>query len=836
MNLVHLIVRQWRQRPARTALSIVSVAIAVAAVLGVTLAQSSVRLAFRELLAATEGHPAVEIVAIDGGRFDAARVPGVDHLDGARAATPLVTRATLARVNGKRFQAVLLGVPPDDAQLWEALPLDEGITCRESRQALLSADLAKSLKIEVGDRLIVLGRRGPHAAKIVGLVNSAALRELAPTATLVMPIGEVQQLYRLGDQVNRVRVALESSDQRETVQAAIGARLPEDLVVQAPVAQMELAGGVLRSTELALRFAGALSMAMAALIVLNTLRMNFGERRRDMAVLRVLGVTSRQLAGLQLAEGLLFGLVGAVLGIPAGLALGRGLAWVMHQLAGADVPSPQTPYWTLAAALVVGPLVAGLAALVPALQSRGVSPVEALGDTETRRGEPYPWWSIVGGAAAWSLAVLLLGLVTLGRLSAEAAIPAGVLMLVGFIAVIPAVLGPVIRALARLLGPWTKMEGSFAAGALLERPMRTGLTVGVLVVAISTGVGMGNAIINNVNDVRSWFRRMTAGDIMLAGPSAAEGAVERRNGKNIRQTIAAQPGVDYIVESRHFPARASGVPTMCIVHEFNPRMELPWAVSKDEASYLRTRLEAGDAVVGSGLAKRLGLLPGDTLRLELQGRALSVRVAATVRDYSLGGLALFLDQATASKLIELGPANFYTVVTEPGTPVEPLVQKLETLLAEEGLVIESFSKLRDQLDLLIAGIVGALWGLLAIGFVIGGLAVANTLSMSVFEQTRELGLLRVIGMTRRQVRKLVLCESLFLGILGMLMGTLAGLTTAWIIHLCNEPLLGYSIPFTLNSWLVIANAGTCLAITMLAAWLPGERAARLDFLAAIAYE
>ena len=122
------------------------------------------------------------------------------------------------------------------------------------------------------------------------------------------------------------------------------------------------------------------------------------------------------------------------------------------------------------------------------------------------------------------------------------------------------------------------------------------------------------------------------------------------------------------------------------------------------------------------------------------------------------------------------------------------------------------------------------------GFVIGGVAVGNTLSMSVLEQTRELGLLRIIGMTRRQVRKLVLWESLLLGILGTLLGTLAGLTTAWIIHLCNEPLLGHALPFAFHGWLLAANAGACLVITILAAWLPGERAARLDLLAAIAYE
>jgi putative ABC transport system permease protein len=836
MRLLHLIARQWRQRPARTALSIASVAIAAAAVLGVTLAQASVRIAYRQLLEATEGRPAVEIVEAAGERFDPQRVPPLSDVAGVRSAVPLVTRATMARANGKRFRGVLLGVPATGGEAWEVLPLTEGDVCRQEGEALVSASLAHSLRISVGDRLVVLGSRGPRSARVTGLVNSEALAELAAGATLVMPLTSVQNLYRLGERVNRVRVTLESSASREAAQAQISARLPDDLVAQAPVAQLELAGGILQSTELALRFAGALSMAMAAFIVLNSLRMNFGERRRDMAVLRVLGVTSRQLVGLQLAEGLLLGWIGAVLGIPAGLLLGRLLAALMQRLAEADIPVPDTPYWTLIAALVAGPLVAGLAAVAPALQSRGISPVEALGDVEARRGERVPRWSIVCGAVVWLVAVGLLLLIADERLAAAAAIPAGVLMLVGFVTVIPALLRPVIRPVARLFSPWTRMEGEIAATQLLQRPTRTGLTVGVLVVAISTGIGLGNAIINNVEDVRGWYRRLTAGDVMVAGPSALDGAVDGGGQRDIRQLLASEPTVQDVVETRYMAARASGIPALCIVHDVRPNLELPWALPPAQADRARAALRSGEAVVGYGLARRLELSVGQRVRLEVQGRTFTVRVAEVVRDYSRGGMAVFLDQAAAAKLIDLGPAQFYTVRVAAPLAIDPLVAKLKGVLEEEGFIVEPFTKLRRQLDLLIGGIVGALWGLLAVGFVIGGVAVANTLTMSVFEQTRELGLLRVMGMTRGQLRKLVFAESLLLGVFGTLMGIAAGLTTAWIIHFCNEPLLGYSLPFTLHAGLVLANGLTCLAITLLASWLPGERAARLDFLAAVAYE
>jgi putative ABC transport system permease protein len=108
--------------------------------------------------------------------------------------------------------------------------------------------------------------------------------------------------------------------------------------------------------------------------------------------------------------------------------------------------------------------------------------------------------------------------------------------------------------------------------------------------------------------------------------------------------------------------------------------------------------------------------------------------------------------------------------------------------------------------------------------------------MSVLEQTRELGLLRIVGMTRGQIRMLVVYESFFLGIVGALMGALAGITTAWIIHLCNEPLTGRSLPFAFHGWLLAANAGGCMLVTLIAAWAPGARAAHLDVLKAISYE
>ena len=835
MNLLHVIVRQWRERPARTVLSILSVAIAVAAVFGVALAQSSVRLGYRKLIQAVEGSPALEILSTAGGRIAVDEAPKLLDVPGVRAAAPIVTRGTLARIKGKRFRAVLAGLPTDDERIWQSLQIEQGRKCEAPGEAMIAKEVADGMGAKLDDRLIILTRRGPRSARVVGIVSAASLRELDPAATLVFPLTAVQEYFELEGRADRIRLLLESGGEREKIKSVVAERLPAGWTVQAPVDQMELADSILRSSELGLRFAGALTLAMAAFIILNTLRMNFGERRRDVAVLRVLGVTSKQLVRLHLMEGLCLGLIGAIIGVPLGLAFGRGLDEVMRQLIPGDTARPVLSPWTLPTALIAGPLVACLAALVPALQSGRVSPVEALGDTEVRRGERFPLWAVVLGLVLWLLAAVLLLAVVFERVSPEAAIPSGVLMLVGFIAMIPLLLGPIVRTIARLLSRWAKVEGDFAADQLLERPTRSVLTTGVLVAAVSTSLGMGNAILNNVNDVRDWYRRTVSSDIILMG-GAAEGTEETGEGRAVKDAILAEPGIQNVVEVRLFNSRAGGLPAGCVVREFLPQVELPWAVPTDEVPHVRARLAAGDAAVGSVLAKKLNLKEGDSLRLELQGRVLAVRVGAIVRDYQLGGLVVFLDRAAARKLISLGPTAIYLVEPKPDVPLDPLIHVLQPLAREHGLVVRSFAELRRQLDALIDGIVGALWGLVAVGFIIGGVAVANTLTMSVLEQTRELGLLRVIGMTRRQVRKLIFCESVLLGMLGALLGTVAGATTAWVIHLCNEPLLGQSVPFEFHLWLVALTAGGCLLITVLAAWSPGRRAARLNVLAAIAYE
>ena len=150
--------------------------------------------------------------------------------------------------------------------------------------------------------------------------------------------------------------------------------------------------------------------------------------------------------------------------------------------------------------------------------------------------------------------------------------------------------------------------------------------------------------------------------------------------------------------------------------------------------------------------------------------------------------------------------------------------------------MSSFAEVRRHVDELTAGVVAGLWGLLALGLIVGAFAVANTLTMNVLEQTRELALLRVVAMTRRQVRRTIFGQAIIIGLIGMTLGLGGGMIGAYIINLTSVPMLGYAPAFGFHPSLLLICFGVGMAVIAAAAWVPAERAARLNLLIALQYE
>ena len=224
-----------------------------------------------------------------------------------------------------------------------------------------------------------------------------------------------------------------------------------------------------------------------------------------------------------------------------------------------------------------------------------------------------------------------------------------------------------------LLTPCLHIEGSMAAKQLLQRSTRAGLTAGVLVVAMSNGLGLGSAIINNVDDIREWYRHALRGDAFLFDPSASDRMATGAPRDALRTAIAAAPTVESVTEERYLPTRVNGMPGICVLRGLSiGGRALPWAVGVDRSCvFAAGGLKHGEVAVSSVLARKLNLGVGDTLRLELRGRIISGRIASLVREYVLGGMIVSLDADIVATQIEIGAADAYVVRAATGTSPQP---------------------------------------------------------------------------------------------------------------------------------------------------------------------
>jgi putative ABC transport system permease protein len=361
------------------------------------------------------------------------------------------------------------------------------------------------------------------------------------------------------------------------------------------------------------------------------------------------------------------------------------------------------------------------------------------------------------------------------------------------------------------------------------------LTVGVLYVAMAVGIGLGSVIIATVGDVRNWYRQTLVGDFFLraAFPNRATGQTLVVDSGLTRQ-IRAIPGVTNVDTVRFFNSLSAGHPVFVVARQYNGD-DLAIDLYHAEAADVRKRLRQGEVVVGTVFAQRAGVKPGDELAIETRHGVRKFRVAALAIDYLAGGDILFISYAVAQPLFDLEGVNSFLIRARPDALAQ-VRAALEQVARRHRLMLHSFAELSVILDQMMGGVIAGLWGILALGFVVAAFGIANTLTMNVLEQTRELALLRVVAMTRRQVRRLVLAQAGIIGLLGLALGAVAGLSTAYAMSRSMTVLLGHPTEFAFYPWLILGGIGLGMALVLAAALLPARRAARLDLLIALQYE
>lgn len=360
------------------------------------------------------------------------------------------------------------------------------------------------------------------------------------------------------------------------------------------------------------------------------------------------------------------------------------------------------------------------------------------------------------------------------------------------------------------------------------------LTLGVLFIAVATGLGQASSLIDNVADIRHWYQTAIVGDFFVRAtmPDMETGlsaAVPETVGDELEQI----PGVLKVASLRFLGIEVNGQKAMLITED---------TVFAKAASPTPSLLTTGPAdpnrptvILGSVLAKRLGVEADDSVELQTRIGPQRLAISRVQNDYLSGGMTVYMQRPLAEQFFDVEGVDAY-IVRADHSQIAEVKNALSAISLRNGMMLQSYADLTTLIEGMMSGVVGSLWALLTLALLVASFGVFNMLAMNVLEQTRELGLLRAVGMTSRQVRWMVLSQAILLGIVGIIPGIGAGIAMSYLMNLATFPALGHQVEFTLSAWFVLAVAVAAFLLVILASWLPASRAARIQPALSLRYE
>jgi putative ABC transport system permease protein len=240
-------------------------------------------------------------------------------------------------------------------------------------------------------------------------------------------------------------------------------------------------------------------------------------------------------------------------------------------------------------------------------------------------------------------------------------------------------------------------------------------------------------------------------------------------------------------------------------------------------------------VIGTALAQRLRRGVADTITMETRAGPRALRIAGMANEYTIQGLAIIMEWHAAQQLFQTPGVHVFIVKAKDGQ-VSTLASQLKTFCYGRHLLLQTGPELRNYIDEAVGRFAGLVWALMAMVFIVASLAIVNTLTMNVLEQTRELGVLRAVGLKRGQIRKLVLSQALAVGLISLAPGIVVGVILAYLFNLLSHLLLAHAVSFRIELGLIAVCSAAAVAVAVLAALLPAARAERLQVVRALQYE
>ena len=826
----------WRTlvaRPLRSLLTVAGIALGVAVLCASLTLGAALDAAVDRTVRDMVGHADLRVSGFVEGGLSEAAVSKIVGTAGVFDAAPVVEHKTFPTSSpggGASDAITVLGIDPTSYLRLHDLPLEAGTMLDRTDEsvALVSRELADEDGYGVGSRLALLGAGGLTELRIVGILPGFG--PVAGTGrTAVIPIDVARHAFATAG-ANHVDLAL-APGSTSAVTNRLASTMTEPYVLAAPA---DIARN-LRASSATFQGMAALVAAIVlfvgAFLIVNTLSMTVGERAREVGLLRAAGATRAQLGRFVFSGALVLGLAGAGLGVVLGWLMAVLMAGAVSDATGLSAVVTTIDAGGAITAATVGLGITILAAIEPALAAAHISPVEALRarlDLPSVRRGRLTWIGFVFVVVA-AVAMLVWPPVAAASGAGRALAVYGVLLVATMLT--PFLVRPLARLLGYPVGLVLRLEASLARGSLARDRSRTTLTLGSLVIGLAMIVALGWSAQAARAAAFAWLEDVVPGDEVVTSirPIAPDEEVE--------ESLAAVPGVARVTPIASFDVAFRGVrvdAAAIVGADFLDDGRLT-AIAGDRGAALTALDDGGTAILPAGLATELGLSVGDTMRIPVDaGAHLDLRVAAIVERSMPGtsGEAILVGWKDATASLGVLGADAFAVRFLPGVEAQaaPGLRAAAKSLALEANPIE---RIQGAVAEALARVFGVFDALAFVAVIVAALGIVNTLTMGVLERVREIGVLRAIGMSRRQAMRMVVVEAAILGIVGVALGAAAGIGVgALLLQLGGGLGQPGGVP-----WLPIGVAAVLgLVLPAIASIYPARAAARVSIVEALHFD
>lgn len=834
--------RYLLRHPWQFGLAVLGVALGVAVVVSIDLANGSARRAFTLSTEAVTGRATHQVVGGPGGLPDAVFRRLVIDAGIDRAAPVVEDWVTVPAGPRNPFRTLhLLGVDPFSEAPFRAYlsgvpdqsrtgsgSIDLAPLLTRPGAGVLSARTAAEMGVRIGGSFTVRANGVKKRVELVGVLepeDENTRRALADL--LVMDIAAAQELLGRVGRLDRIDLILE-----EGQLARAAAALPPGARILPAEGRTRTTDEMTRAFRLNLTALSMLALVCGLFLIYNTMTFSVVQRREWIGILRTLGVTRREIFTLVLGEALVVALLGTAAGLGAGVLLGRGLVRLVTQTINdlyfvVTVRELAVPATTLLEGAAIGIGATLLAALVPAFEATQATPRIALTRSalESRLRRALPRATAIGiGLLALGAGILAipghLG-VSFGGLFA---------VILGFALLAPVATVLLMGLLRRPLGALLGLLGRMAAGGVVASLSRTAVAIAALVIAVSVTVGIGVMIDSFRRTVVRWLEMSLQSDVYVSVPSRAGGFSGPDLDPEVARRAAALAGVERaaLIRRVELPTPAGSI-RLVVLGSDETGLRRSFELKEGRPDEAWPAFQAGDAVlVSEPYSSRTGVRAGDAVRLPTGRGDRDFRVAGVYYDYASDrGIVLMSRRAYLRNWNDPFLSGF-SLELAPGADPDQVVERLrKTIGAERALAIQSNRSLkRLSLEVfdrtfLITGVLRLLAGLVAF---IGVLSALMALQL---ERSRELGVLRANGMTPGQVWQLVTSQTGLMGLAAGLLSIPVGLALAAImIYVVNRRSFGWTIRMEVSPDVLLQALLLAMAAALLAGVYPAWKMAR----------